>query len=218
MADPLTEGADRLVVIERDERCLPALEDISFAAPGRLDIVEGDALKSDLSSLCSGPTKIVANLPYNIATPLMIGWLSSKTWPPFYSSLTLMVQKEVAERIVAGPGTKAYGRLSIISQWRTDVKKLFDVPASAFTPAPKVTSSIIQITPKEPIMEGVDLKRLETITKAAFGQRRKMLRASLKSVIPAPLALLEQAGIEETRRAEEIDLEGFCRLAKLWQD
>jgi 16S rRNA (adenine1518-N6/adenine1519-N6)-dimethyltransferase len=214
----LSEGATRLIVIEKDERCLPALEDIGVAAPGRLEIIKGDALKTDLTSLCSGPTKIVANLPYNIATPLMIGWLSSLTWPPFYASLTLMVQKEVAERIVALPRTKAYGRLSVISQWRTDVKKLFDVPASAFTPAPKVTSSIIQFTPKCPVLEDVELKKLEAITQAAFGQRRKMLRASLKSVSANPQALLEQAGITETRRAEEIDIEGFCRLAKLWQD
>lgn len=214
----LAEGASRLIVIERDERCLPALEDIACAAPQRLEIIEGDALKTDLSSFRSGPTKIVANLPYNIATPLMIGWLSSTSWPPFYSSLTLMVQKEVAERIVAKPGSKAYGRLSIISQWRSEPKKLFDVPASAFTPAPKVISSIIQITPKKPVMEGVELKKLEAVTQAAFGQRRKMLRASLKSITTTPQVLLAQAGIEETRRAEEINIEGFCRLAQLWQD
>ena len=177
----LSEGAERIIAVERDARAIAALNEISAHYPGRLEIVKGDALQSDWPSLVRGPARIVANLPYNIGTPLLIGWLTAPEWLPWYSSLTLMFQKEVAQRIVAKPGTKAYGRLSVICQWRCQVQKLFDVHPSAFTPPPKITSSIVQLTPIEPALR-CSVKNLERVTAAGFGQRRKMLRASLKAV------------------------------------
>jgi len=211
----LLEGADKVVAIERDERALPALAEISAAWPGKLTVIHGDALSADWQSIAGqGPVKIVANLPYNIATPLLTGWLTRHSWPPFWSSLTLMFQKEVAHRICAGVGDKAYGRLSIISQWRSDVVKMFDVSPQAFTPPPKVTSSIVHVTPRtEPVVD-CDVAVLEKVTAAAFGQRRKMLRSSLKALGGDPAALITQAGLEPTMRAEEVDVAGFCRLAK----
>lgn len=211
----LMEGADKVVAIERDERALPALAEISSAWPGKLTVIHGDALSADWQSIAGqGPVKIVANLPYNIATPLLTGWLTRHSWPPFWSSLTLMFQKEVAHRICAGVGDNAYGRLSIISQWRSDVVKMFDVSPQAFTPPPKVTSSIVHVTPRaEPVVD-CDVAVLEKVTAAAFGQRRKMLRSSLKALGADPAALITQAGLEPTMRAEEVDVAGFCRLAK----
>ena len=211
----LMEGADKVVAVERDERALPALAEISAAWPGKLTVIHGDALSTDWQSICGqGPVKIVANLPYNIATPLLTGWLTRHSWPPFWSSLTLMFQKEVAHRICAGVGDNAYGRLSIISQWRSDVVKMFDVSPQAFTPPPKVTSSIVHVTPRaEPVVD-CDVAVLEKVTAAAFGQRRKMLRSSLKALGGDPAALITQAGLEPTMRAEEVDVAGFCRLAK----
>lgn len=211
----LMEGADKVVAIERDERALPALAEISAAWPGKLTVIHGDALSADWQTIAGQrPVKIVANLPYNIATPLLTGWLTKHSWPPFWSSLTLMFQKEVAHRICAGVGDNAYGRLSIISQWRSDAVKMFDVSPQAFTPPPKVTSSIVHITPRAEPMVDCDVAVLEKVTAAAFGQRRKMLRSSLKIMGGDSAALITQAGLEPTMRAEEVDVAGFCRLAE----
>jgi 16S rRNA (adenine1518-N6/adenine1519-N6)-dimethyltransferase len=209
----LAEGASHVVAIERDERCIAALEEIAARYPGRLTIVAGDALEVDMASHARVPrTLVVANLPYNVATPLLVGWLRAEPWPPWYESLTLMFQREVAERIVAEPGSKAYGRLGVLAGWRSNAEILFDVPARAFTPPPKVTSSVVQLIPR-PRPLPADPAVMERVVAAAFGQRRKMLRQSLKSLGLEPLPLLAAAGIEETRRAEEIDVAGFVALA-----
>ena len=209
----LAEGAGKVVAIERDRRALPALEEISAHYPNRLQVIEGDALTIDMQNLVKGPAKIVANLPYNVGTPLLISWLSTEAWPPWYASLTLMFQKEVAMRIAAQPGSNAYGRLSIICQWRCTAKKLFDVNRSAFTPPPKITSSIVQLVPRAICEPACSLKALERITAAGFGQRRKMLRQSLKSVFEKPEEVLNKLGIAPTARAEELRVEDFGRLA-----
>lgn len=211
----LMEGATRVIAIERDARVLPALDQIAAAYPGRLTVVSGDALAMDWPRLVAGPAKIVANLPYNIATPLLTGWLTGKAWPPWYFSLTLMFQKEVAERIVAAPGSKDYGRLAVLCQWRCAARKLFDVNRAAFTPPPKVTSSIVQLVPRPQPSPSCDVKVLERVTAAAFGQRRKMLRSSLKALVETPETLLEKAGIDPTRRAEDVPVAGIARLAAL---
>lgn len=208
----LAEGAGKVIAIERDDRCLNALAEIAAHYPGRLEVIAGDALETDMAALADGPTKVVANLPYNVATPLLIGWLTTEPWPPWFESLTLMFQKEVGERIVAQPGSNAYGRLGVLSGWRTDAWMAFDLPPRAFTPPPAVTSTVVHLTPRQapiPCRAGT----LQAVTQAAFGQRRKMLRQSLKSLGGETLALLEEAGIEQTRRAEEIDIEGFVALA-----
>jgi len=208
----LMEGATRVVAIERDHRAIAALEEIRAAYPGRLAIVEGDALAVDWPALVQGPAKVVANLPYNIATPLLAGWLTA-AWPPWFSSLTLMFQKEVAERIVARHGGKDYGRLSVLCQYRCQASKLFDVNRSAFTPPPKVTSSIVQLLPREQPSPACDIAALERVTAAAFGQRRKMLRSSLRTLVPDPEALLAAANIDPELRAEQLPVDGFARLA-----
>lgn len=208
------EGAEKIIVVERDERAVPALAEIAAAHPGKLDIHAADALDVDWRSVVSGPAKLVANLPYNIATPLLIGWLGDP-WPPWYDSMTLMFQKEVAERIVAAPGTAAYGRLSVICQWRCKVSKLFDIHRSAFTPPPKVTSSVVQFHPRGVCEPPCRLETLERVTQAGFGQRRKMLRSSLKSLGGDTSALLDRAGISGELRAENLTVEDFARLAKL---
>ena len=211
----LMEGALHVIAVERDERTLPALAEISGAYPARLDVISADALEVDWRKMIKGPAKIVANLPYNVATALLLGWISNEVWPPWFSSLTLMFQKEVAERIVAKPGTEHYGRLSIISQWRCTAQKLFDVNRSAFTPPPKITSSIVHLVPHaicEPICE---LKNLERVTAAGFGQRRKMLRSSLKAVFDNPEFVLESLGLEPQKRAEELSVADFARLAQV---
>jgi 16S rRNA (adenine1518-N6/adenine1519-N6)-dimethyltransferase len=209
----LAEGASRVIAIERDERCLAALAEISERYPGRLQIIAGDALKTDFAAIVEGasPVKIVANLPYNVGTELLVRWLTVEPWPPIYESLTLMFQREVAERIVADPGDSAYGRLSVLAGWRAESHIVFDVPPQAFNPPPKVTSSVIHITPRAtPLpVEGAKLAR---VTEAAFGQRRKMLRQSLKSL--GGEALLSRAGIDPTRRAETLSIEEFVRLAQ----
>ena len=213
----LIEGAAHVVAIERDQRCLPALEDIARAYPGRLTIVPGDALKSDEAQLSPAGERralVVANLPYNVATPLLVKWLTERVWPPWFESLTLMFQREVAERIVASPGSSAYGRLSVISQWRTAPKILFDVHRSAFTPAPKVTSTVVRFEVLAKARGEAEPHMIERVTAAAFGQRRKMLRSSLKSLGPASDALIAEAGLEPTARAEEISVEGFTALAR----
>ena len=211
----LMEGATNVIAIERDDRALAALAEISAAYPGKLTVIPGDALQTDYARLAAGtPTKIVANLPYNIATPLLIGWIGSGEWPPFYESLTLMFQKEVAERIVAKSGGKEFGRLSVLCQYRATAKKLFDVNRSAFTPPPKVTSSIVQLMPKAKPEPECRLEVLERVTAAAFGQRRKMLRASLRSLLPEPEVLLNELGIDPELRAEQLPVEAFARLAQ----
>ncbi len=206
-------GAKRVVAIERDERCIAALEEIGRHYPGRLEIVAADALATDMAGLAQPPARIIANLPYNIATPLLIGWLKAEPWPPWYELMTLMFQREVAERIVASPGDSAYGRLSVLVGWRCDAAILFDVAASAFTPPPKVTSSVVSFVPR-PAPMPCNATTLERVTAAAFGQRRKMLRQSLRSLGGDVARLLADAGIEGTRRAEEIDIEGFVDLAR----
>jgi 16S rRNA (adenine1518-N6/adenine1519-N6)-dimethyltransferase len=209
----LSSGAAKVVAVERDERCIAALDEIAAHYPGRLEIVAADALQADLAVLAGDerPVRIVANLPYNIGTELLIRWLTAAEWPPFYASMTLMFQREVAERIVAKPGDDAYGRLGVLAGWRAEAKILFDVPPQAFTPPPKVTSSVVSIVPRETPMPA-DLRALETVTRAAFGQRRKMLRQSLK-----PLggdALLLAAGIDGTKRPETLSIGEFVSLAK----
>jgi 16S rRNA (adenine1518-N6/adenine1519-N6)-dimethyltransferase len=211
----LMEGADQVTAIERDIRALPALEAIAAAAPGRLTIIHADALDVDIAALAAPerPLRIVANLPYNVATPLLVGWLTGP-WPPPWASMTLMFQREVAERIVAPVGGKTYGRLAVLAQWRTVPKLLFDVPPQAFTPAPKVVSSVVRF---EPRLNAVDLPAatVAAVTAAAFGQRRKMLRASLRGFFPDPEATLREAEIDPQLRAEQVPVEGFLRLAEL---
>lgn len=210
----LDAGAKRVVAVERDERCLPALRQIADRHPDRLRIVSGDALKADFRALAEGRTVIVANLPYNVATPLLIGWLRAEPWPPYYESMVLMFQREVAERIVAGPGTKAYGRLGVLAGWRSEADILFDISPRAFTPPPKVVSSVVRFVPR-PDPLPCDAATLERVVAAAFGQRRKMLRQSLRSLGIDPIPLLTRAGIDPTRRAEEIAVAGFVALANL---
>ncbi|MDR6951888.1 16S rRNA (adenine1518-N6/adenine1519-N6)-dimethyltransferase [Ancylobacter sp. 3268] len=209
----LALGAKHVVAVERDARCIAALNEVAAHYPGRLEIIEGDALATDFALRAAGSrTCIVANLPYNIGTPLLVGWLSAEPWPPFYESLTLMFQREVAERIVATPGTDHYGRLAVLTGWRAVARIAFDVAPSAFVPPPKVTSSVVHIVPRAAPLP-CDRRILERVTEAAFGQRRKMLRQSLKSLGVDPLALLEAAGIAPTERAEQIPVEGFVALA-----
>jgi 16S rRNA (adenine1518-N6/adenine1519-N6)-dimethyltransferase len=210
----LANGAGRVIAIERDRRCMPALAEIGAHYPGRLEVVDGDALAVDLSGLLGGnEARIVANLPYNIGTPLLVGWLSAEPWPPWWTSLTLMFQREVAERIVATPEQRAaYGRLAVLANWRCETKILFDVPKTAFVPQPKITSSIVQLVPRQN-PEPCDRRLLERITLAAFGQRRKMLRQSLKAVLADPAAMIEAAGLSPTMRAEEVSVSGFVALA-----
>ncbi len=207
----LMHGARRVVAIERDERCLAALGEIAAHYPGRLEVVPADALKVDMAALTAGePTKIVANLPYNIGTELLLRWLAAPAWPPFWQSLTLMFQKEVAERIVAPPGGDAYGRLGVLAGWRTRATIAFDIPARAFTPPPKITSSVVHLAPRDAPLPA-DLRKLERVTHDAFGQRRKMLRQSLKGL--GGETLLAAAGIDGTRRAETLDIAEFVALA-----
>ena len=211
----LMEGARRVVVVEKDRRCIEALKDISAAYSGRVVIIEGDAKEVDLTSVLRPPSRIVANLPYNIATELLIGWLNPKTWPPFWSSMTLMFQKEVAERITSAPGRKSYGRLSVVSNWRCETRIALQLPPSAFTPAPKVWSSVVHFERLERPKFGADPKSLENIVALAFGQRRKMLRSSLKRMSPTISEDLLSVGIDPTRRAETLTLEEFCRISHL---
>ena len=212
----LAEGAQRVIAIEKDTRALGALAEIAARYPGRLDVISGDALEVDMAALVGdGPARVVANLPYNVATPLLIGWVASDRWPPWWDGLTLMFQREVAERIVAQAGDDAYGRLGVLCGWRCEARIAFDVGPQAFTPPPKVTSSVVRLTPRaEPL--SCPIRALEAVTQAAFGQRRKMLRQSLKSLGDAA-ALLAAAGVEPTRRAEEIPVEGFVALARAFE-
>ena len=214
----LANGARRVIAIERDERALAALAEIAARYPGRLDVVAGDALDFDpRSHLDRGPVRIVANLPYNIATALLVNWLTLEPWPPWYDRLVLMFQREVAERITAAPGSKSYGRLSVLAGWRSEARMLFDIAPSAFVPAPKVTSTLVEFVPRAAPL-ACDPRALQRMTQAAFGQRRKMLRQSLKSLGVDPLELLAAAGIEPTARAEEIPVAGFVALARAFTD
>ena len=207
----LSLGARKLIAIERDSRCLPALAEIADHYPGRLEVIEGDALKLDFEALAAeGPVKIIANLPYNVGTQLLINWLLPKSWPPFWESLTLMFQKEVGLRIVAHEDDDHYGRLGVLAGWRTEARMVFDVPPQAFTPPPKVTSSVVHLVPRpEPLP--CEVRKLEVVTQAAFGQRRKMLRQSLKSL--GGETLLAKAGIDPVRRAETLSVAEFVALA-----
>jgi 16S rRNA (adenine1518-N6/adenine1519-N6)-dimethyltransferase len=209
----LSAGARKVIAVERDERALAALAEIAERVPGRLQVVAGDALEFDPGPhLDAVRARVVANLPYNIATPLLVSWLTTKPWPPWYDRLVLMFQREVADRIVAQPGGKQFGRLSVLAQWRAETRRLFDIKPSAFVPPPKVTSSLVELVPRaKPLACDADL--LQQVTAAAFGQRRKMLRQSLKSLGCEPLSLLATAGIEPTARAEEIPVERFVALA-----
>jgi 16S rRNA (adenine1518-N6/adenine1519-N6)-dimethyltransferase len=212
----LAGGAKKVIAMERDQRCLAALNEIAAYYPGRLDVIEGDALETDLGALAGGrqPARVCANLPYNIATALLTRWLESDVWPPWFDRLTLMFQREVAERIVATPAQRAaYGRLAVLCNWRCETRILFDVSPSAFTPPPKVVSSMVELKPRA-APSSCEAKFLSAVTQAAFGQRRKMLRQSLKSLAPDVLALLAEAGIEPSARAEEITIEGFAALAR----
>jgi 16S rRNA (adenine1518-N6/adenine1519-N6)-dimethyltransferase len=211
----LAAGARGVIAIERDQRALAALAEIAEHYPGRLHVIEGDALAIDMRpQLAHTPVRIVANLPYNIATALLVNWLSAEPWPPWYDALVLMFQREVAERIVAAPGSKSYGRLAVFTQWRCEAKILFDIAPSAFVPQPKVTSSVVRMVPRQNPLP-CDRRMLERVTAAAFGQRRKMLRQSLKSLGTDPLPLLERAGLDPTARAEEISVSGFVALAQV---
>ncbi len=211
----LSLGARKLVAIERDSRCLPALDEVAAHYPGRLTVIEGDALKVDFAALAvehgdGGPVRIIANLPYNVGTQLLVNWLTPSAWPPFWASMTLMFQREVGLRIVASEDDDHYGRLGVLAGWRTDARLAFDVPPQAFTPPPKVTSTVVHL---EPIVAPIpcDIAKLERLTQAAFGQRRKMLRQSVKSL--GGEALLTRAAIDPQRRAETLSVEEFCRLA-----
>jgi 16S rRNA (adenine1518-N6/adenine1519-N6)-dimethyltransferase len=211
----LMAGARHVVAIERDARALPALAEIAAAYPGRLTVLEGDALAIDPAPRLTPPVRVVANLPYNVGTELFVRWLTPPVWPPFWSSLTLMFQKEVAERIVAGPGSRAYGRLAILAQWRADARLAFEIPARAFTPPPKVDSAVVQLEALPEPRYPADPAVLARVVALAFGQRRKMLRASLKQLGPDVEELLGKAGIRPTDRAEQVPLEAFCRLSRL---
>ena len=210
----LAEGARHVLAIEKDARALPALAEIGEAYPGRLTVINGDALEIDPLAQLTPPIRIVANLPYNVGTELLIRWLTPAEWPPFWQSLTLMFQKEVAERIVAKPCNKAYGRLALLAQWRTDARVVMHLPPEAFVPPPKIHSAVVHLTALPVPRYPADPAVLSRVTAAAFNQRRKMLRSSLKGLHPQIEAMLEQVGIPPTARAEEIGLEKFCALAR----
>jgi 16S rRNA (adenine1518-N6/adenine1519-N6)-dimethyltransferase len=215
----LANGARKVIAVERDPRCMAALAEVADAYPGRLEVIEGDALATDWLALAAGeggdPVKIVANLPYNIATPLLVGWLRAEPWPPYWTSLTLMFQREVALRIVAGAGDDAYGRLGVLAGWRAHSRILFDVARTAFVPPPAVTSSIVHLMPRA-APDACDADILEKVVAGAFGQRRKMLRSSLKSITGEPDALCAAAGIDATRRAETLSVAEFVALANAY--
>ncbi len=208
----LLKAGARVTAIEMDRRCLPALAELAEAYPGQLSVVEGDALKIDHAQLMGGPFAVVANLPYNVGTALFTRWLGGEEWPPQWTSLTLMFQQEVAQRIVARPNTSAYGRLAVLAQWRGQASLAMKVHRSAFTPPPKVMSAVVHVTPSE-LPEGVSARMLERLTEAAFGQRRKMLRQSLKGV-PGAVEALEALGIDPQRRAETLSVEEYIDLAR----
>ena len=210
----LESAASSVIAVERDPRCISALQSLAEASEGRLTVIHGDALEIDPVGLAPEPRAIVANLPYNVATPLLIGWLKQAS---AFTGMTLMFQREVALRLVAEPRSKEYGRLSVMTQWLTEATLVFDLPAAAFTPPPKVVSSIVRLTPRLMGLGEPSFATMERVVAAAFGQRRKMLRAGLRAFTPEPIALLEAAGIDPTARAEELDIDAFRRLAVLWE-
>jgi 16S rRNA (adenine1518-N6/adenine1519-N6)-dimethyltransferase len=212
----LLEGAGRVIAVERDERCQPALEAIGARYPGRLEVHFADALAVDWRRLVAGTTGkaiIAANLPYNVATLLLVGWLETQPWPPWFGRMVLMFQREVAERVVAAPATKAYGRLAVMAQWRTQARLLFTLRPEAFTPPPAVASAVVELTPRERPQPECNAGTLARITAAAFGQRRKMLRQSLKPLLREPEALLDATGLAPTLRGEALTVHDFARLA-----
>ena len=208
------EGARRVVAVEKDARCLPALAEIAAAWPGRLEVVNDDALAVDWAARLTPPVKIVANLPYNVGTELLVRWLTPPTWPPLWTSLTLMFQREVAERIVAQPGSKAYGRLAVLAQWRSTARIAMTLPPEAFTPPPKVRSAVVHLEALPAPRFPADPAVLERVVAKAFNQRRKMLRAALKGLTPDIEDRIRAAGLEPTDRAEQVPVEGFCALAR----
>ena len=210
----LAEGARKVLAVEKDSRCIPALAEVAAAYPGKLEVIEGDALEVNPLTHLTPPIRIAANLPYNVGTELLVRWLTPKAWPPFWQSLTLMFQREVAERIVAQPGTKAYGRLALLAQWRADARIVLSLPPEAFSPPPKVHSAVVHLTALEEPRFPADPGTLNKVVAAAFNQRRKMLRASLKSVSPDIEDHLNAAGIPPTERAEQVSLEAFCALVR----
>ena len=210
----LAEGARKVLAVEKDTRCLPALSEIAQAYPGRLEVLEGDALELDALARLTPPIKIAANLPYNVGTELLTRWLTPPSWPPVWDSLTLMFQREVAERIVAQPGSKAYGRLAILSQWRCEAHIALSLPPEAFTPPPKVKSAVVHLRALPQPKFEADANVLSRIVAQAFNQRRKMLRAALKGAAPDIEDRLLAAGIKPTDRAETVSLEAFCALAR----
>ncbi|MEQ9673783.1 16S rRNA (adenine(1518)-N(6)/adenine(1519)-N(6))-dimethyltransferase RsmA [Roseovarius indicus] len=210
----LAEGARKVLAVEKDSRCIPALEEIAAACPGRLQIIEGDALEVDPLAHLTPPIRIAANLPYNVGTELLVRWLTPKDWPPFWESLTLMFQREVAERIVAQPGGKAYGRLAVLAQWRCDARIVMSLPPGAFSPPPKVSSAVVHLTALPAPRYPANPKILQDVVARAFNQRRKMLRAALKGLGPDIEDRLLAAGIKPTDRAEVVSLEQFCALAR----
>lgn len=210
----LAEGARKVLAIEKDARCLPALAEVAAAYPGRLEVINADALEVDPLAHLTPPIRIVANLPYNVGTELLVRWLTPDIWPPVWQSLTLMFQKEVAERIVAQPGSKAYGRLAILAQWRTEARIVMKLPPEAFTPPPKIHSAVVHLTALDAPRYPADPKVLSRVVAAAFNQRRKMLRASLKGLAPDIEDRIRSAGLEPTSRAEQVSIEGFCALSR----
>lgn len=210
----LAEGARKVLAVEKDPRCLPALAEIAAAYPGRLQVIEGDALAIDPLAHLRAPIKVVANLPYNVGTELLIRWMTPQSWPPFWESLTLMFQREVAERIVAQPGAKAYGRLALMVQWRAEARIVLTLPPEAFTPPPKVSSAVVHITRLARPRFPAEARTLERVVAAGFNQRRKMLRASLRGLSPRIEAHLRAAGIAPTDRAEALSVAQFCALAR----
>ncbi|MGH1368880.1 MAG: 16S rRNA (adenine(1518)-N(6)/adenine(1519)-N(6))-dimethyltransferase RsmA [Maritimibacter sp.] len=211
----LAEGARRVLAVEKDARAMAPLAEISAHYPGRLEVINADALDLDPRAHLTAPIRIVSNLPYNVGTELLVRWLTPKDWPPYWQSLTLMFQKEVAQRITAKPGSKAYGRLAILAQWRCDARMVMELPPEAFTPPPKIHSAVVHLEALPAPRFPADAATLQRLTATAFQQRRKMLRASLKSVSPDIQDMLIEAGIQPTQRAEEIGLEQFCALARL---
>ena len=210
----LASGARKVLAVEKDSRCIPALQEVAAAYPGRLEVLEGDALEIDPTAHLTPPIRITANLPYNVGTELLVRWLTPDVWPPFWQSLTLMFQREVAERIVAQPGSKTYGRLAVLAQWRSDARIVMSLPPGAFTPPPKVSSAVVHLTALPKPRFPADAAVLSRVVAAAFNQRRKMLRAALKGQAPDIEDRLIAAGLKPTDRAEQVPLEGFCALAR----
>ena len=210
----LASGARRVLAVEKDSRCIPALLEISEHYPGNLEVIHADALEVDLASIATPPVKIIANLPYNVGTHMLVRWLSAESWPPFWESMTLMFQKEVADRIVANPGVKAYGRLGVLTQWRSDARMIMKIPSDAFTPPPKVASAVVQITSLPVAKYPSNPKVLKMVVAKAFNQRRKMLRSALKGIAPDIENQLRICGINPEVRAENTTIEQFCSFAR----